>query len=373
MPAGGDSRPEGRQLRLLRGVGPRREDLLAKLGLATVSDLLLHLPRAYLDRTRVLPISALEPGTQATTAGTIASIALRGPRGRARDVAARIRDESGEITAYWFGAPYLARTLHEGDRLLLSGRVVEWRGRQLSHPEFEILPEGAEEGDAPPARIVPVYPSTAGLGQRFLRGLVASALDSAAGIKDPLPREIAERLRLPGRWEALRWVHAPATPEEIERGHARLAFEELLYLQLFIQRARRIRATTAYAHPLRGDRAKLAAIREKLPFHLTEEQDFALDEILQDLVGERPALRLLQGEVGSGKTIVAALACAWTAGSGAQASFLLPTELLAVQQRDVLAAYWSQRAAGSSCSWGGRRRRSGGGFSPISAAGRSTS
>ncbi len=339
MPACGGSGTADRPLRLLRGVGPHRAQLLAKLGLTTVGDLLLHLPRAYLDRTRILPLSALETGAHATTIGVIASVSLRGPRGRGRDVVARIRDETGEITASWFNAPYLVRILHEGDRLLLSGRVVDWRGPQLSHPEFEILPPGTEEGDAPIARIVPVYPSTAGLGQRFFRGLIGEALGLVAETEDPLPQAIAERLRLPQRREALQMVHAPATPEEVDRGHARLAFEELLYLQLFMRQARRQRSAIGVAYPLPGDPARIAAIRGSLPFRLTEGQSTALDEILGDLSGDRPALRLLQGEVGSGKTIVAALACAWAAGSGAQAGFLLPTELLALQQQGVLAAF----------------------------------
>jgi ATP-dependent DNA helicase RecG len=339
VPSAGDSGPPARPLRLLKGVGPHRSQLLAKLGLATIDDLLLHMPRAYLDRTRILPVSALEIGTHATMIGVIAGVSLRGPRGRGRDVVARIRDETGEISACWFNAPYLVRLLHEGDRLLLSGRVIDWRGRQLSHPEFEILPPGTEDIDAPIARIVPVYPSTAGLGQRFLRGLIGEALRLVVEKEDPLPKAITERLRLP-RWrEALRMVHAPATPEEAERGHARLAFEELLYLQLFMRQARRRRSAAAAAHSLRGDPAGIAAIRHNLPFRLTEGQSSALDEILSDISGDRPALRLLQGDVGSGKTIVAALACAWAAGSGAQAAFLLPTELLALQQLGVLAGH----------------------------------
>jgi ATP-dependent DNA helicase RecG len=326
-----------RPVRLLRGVGPQRADLLGKMGIGSVRDLLLHLPRAYLDRTTILPISELRPGADATTIARIVSLSLRRPRGRIRDVTARLRDDTGDMTAIWFNAPYLTRLLHAGDRLLLSGRLSFWRGLQLVHPEFEILP-GEEEGEEEtPARIVPVYPSTAGLGQRAIRSLVGRAMGEVALLEDPLPEGITRRLGFPPRPEALRMIHLPLSIEEAEHGRTRLAFEEILFLQLLLQRARRLRTAAATAHRLDGAGARLEEIRLALPYRLTAGQEGALGDILGDLTRDRPALRLLQGEVGSGKTVVAAMACAWAAGSGAQAGFLLPTEVLALQQQAVLA------------------------------------
>jgi ATP-dependent DNA helicase RecG len=215
--------------------------------------------------------------------------------------------------------------------------VGEWRGLQIANPEFELLGQGTQPRLPAEARITPVYPLTAGLSQRILRRLVGAALaEIPDDTVDPIPPAIRERFDLMPRVDAWHSLHFPATLEEAEDATRRLAFEELLLLQLLLGRLRASRARRTRRPLFDPDSQVAERILASLPFRLTAGQEEALGEILHDLSGTTPAARLLQGDVGCGKTVVAAIACASVAAAGSQACFLAPTEVLAIQHGETL-------------------------------------
>jgi ATP-dependent DNA helicase RecG len=328
---------ETRDVQFLKGAGPRRSALLEKLGIRTVGDLLFHLPSAYLDRTRLTPLDKVRADMDVTVAAEVVRAGVRRGRGGRRDAIIRLDDGSGRIDAVWYNQPYVAGLLRPGCRILASGRVRIGRLLHIASPEFEIL---EEEGDRPNligGRIVPVYPLTAGISQKLLRSLVHGALESLPSVlEDPLPASLTSALDLPGRREALWALHLPGAVEGAEAARRRFALEELLMFQLLLLRLRRRRARTENGRSLEGDPGKLALVRANLGYALTGAQERALATILSDLRSRRPAMRLLQGDVGSGKTVVAALACAWAAAAGSQACFMAPTEVLALQHAETL-------------------------------------
>lgn len=328
---------EGWNVQFLRGAGPHRAALLDRLMIHTVGDLLLHLPTAYLDRSRITPLGLLTGDSVATVIARVSRVEVRRVRAGRRDTVARLEDETGRIDAVWFNQPFVAGRLRPGCLLLASGRVRVWRGLQLTSPEFEILDPMADGKPLTGGRIVPVYPLTAGITQKLLRSLIHTALeDLPPAIDDPIPTSIRSSLGLPERRDALRALHEPLSMEEAERARRRLALEELLIYQVLMLRLRARRADEVDGQVLLGDSDQLMRVRESLSYRLTGAQERALAEILDDLRSPRPAMRLLQGDVGSGKTIVAALACAWTASAGCQACFMAPTEVLALQHAETL-------------------------------------
>jgi ATP-dependent DNA helicase RecG len=334
---GFDGTWEGWDVQFLKGAGPRRAELLAKLGIQTVEELLFHLPASYLDRTRLTQLAMLQPDTVATVAATVQRVEVRRGRGGRRDTVARLEDGSGPAEAVWYNQPYIAGLLRPGGRLLASGRVRSGRIAILASPEFEILDGPPDRPILTGGRIVPVYPLTAGISQKLLRGLVHGALEALpAALEDPLPASLTESLGLPDRAQALRALHLPETLEEAEAARRRFALEELLMFQLLLLRLREHRTRTEDGRCLDGDPARLDRVREQLGYELTGAQQRALEAILADLRTARPAMRLLQGDVGSGKTVVAALACAWAVSAGFQACFMAPTEVLALQHVETL-------------------------------------
>jgi ATP-dependent DNA helicase RecG len=320
-------------VQFLPGVGPRRAQLLGKLGIVTTRDLLWHLPRAWIDRSRITPLARLIPGAGQTAVAVIRRAAIARLRGGMSLFRADLEDSSGRAGAVWFHQPYLAQKLLPGQLVVLSGAVRLQEDRaQFIHPEYEIL---VRQGDAAltGGRIVPVYPLTAGLSQKMLRGMVWTALEQLGPkVGDPLPPSLRARTGLCELARALSQVHFPETMEEAERARDRLAFDELFTLQLALALARRRRESRQSAYPLDGPGALQQGLRSRLPFRLTGGQESVLGEVLQDLRRERPMYRLLQGDVGSGKTVVAALACLAAVEAGAQAAYLAPTEILASQQ-----------------------------------------
>jgi len=326
--------PTALEVRFLKGTGPRRAALLAKMGIRTVGDLLLHLPTGYVDRSAITPLGEIRPETLVTASARVLRVDLRRIRGGRGDVIALLEDDSGRARAVWYNQPYLAKAIRPGSRILASGPVRMWRGLQLSNPEFEILDDDAAEGSGLVAgRIVPIYPLTAGISQKILRGLVdrALALVADAPGPDPLPADLVVRFGFMDRATAVRTVHFPAVVEDAERARRRLAFEEFFFYQLLLLRLRAVRREPGTGKALAGDASAIDRIRATLPFHLTGAQERACEAILQDLASDSAAMRLLQGDVGSGKTVVAALACAWTITAGAQACVMAPTEVLAMQ------------------------------------------
>jgi ATP-dependent DNA helicase RecG len=328
-------RPSGPEtpVQYVRGVGPTRARLLDRLSIRTAGDLLYHLPRRLEDRSHLRAIYDLTHGTVGTVGGTIGQVRqFRPPRRRGLVITkAAVTDGSGVLHAVWYNQPYLARQLITGRRVILHGRVQRQSGEiQMIAPEFELLDEGEETLHV--GRIVPVYPSTDGLSQRVLRTIVLHALeDHAPLLPEWLPDQLRRRHGLPELQAALRQAHFPETLEAQDRARHRLVYEELLLLQLLLlsQKAEAEAEPRTVHYGEAGD--LVARFHQRLPFPLTQAQRRATAEIAADLGAPHPMNRLLQGDVGSGKTVVAATALLQAVGGGAQGALMAPTEILAGQ------------------------------------------
>ena len=318
------ARPERLELGVetLTGVGPVVAKKLAKLGLATVRDLLEHRPRRYESAAEEVRIAdLLADGEEVAIEGEVLRTTVRRPRRRLAIVQARVADESGEITAVWFNQAWLADKLQPGTRVRLRG--------QLKRNEFTVRSYDLN-GAAATADFAPVYPASEDVSVKKLRELAGQALVYARDLADPLPVRVKEAAGLPQRADALWALHRPRDEEEAERGRRRLAFDELLVLQLGL--ARRRRGREQEQAPALGKPGELAArYREWLPFTLTEHQERAIGEIDADLAKSTPMERLLQGEVGSGKTVVALYALLRAVEAGKRGALMAPTETLAEQ------------------------------------------
>jgi ATP-dependent DNA helicase RecG len=337
----GPSPPAANPLLGIRGIGPARLHLLSKLGIRTIEDALLFLPRHYEDRRRICPIGTLEDRQKAVVLGKVVSVREGyGTGTRRRTFEVRISDGTTELRARWFHHRGLRQNplFKRGRQLYLFGTVtVDGSRREMIHPEV-----GAADDEEEPlrfGRLLPCYPLVEGLSQRTLGTLMERIV--AAGLpgqKDFLPPPVRRRHRLPGREEALRALHLPspgASREELEAGrspwHRRLVFEELLVLQLGLQRRKALQSDTPGRWRLRRREEGLRRLLSRLPFSLTAAQERAYEEIASDMASSRCMQRLLQGDVGSGKTLVAAMACLLAVENGAQAALMAPTEILAEQ------------------------------------------
>lgn len=319
------------EVRFVKGVGPRRAALLAKIGIRRLGELLLHLPSAYLDRQQITPLALLQPDSTATTIARVVRVVLRRIRGGRQDVIALLEDETGQAKAVWFNQPYLRNLLRPGCRILASGRVRRWRGLQLSSPEFEVLDEQPHGSSLVGGRIVPVYPLTEGLAQATVRRVVSLAIERYAhGDYDPAPAEVRRARGLLDHAQAIRSIHFPASLEEQEEARRSLAYRELLPLQVEVARRRR-EDTLDEAVSIRPTESALAELARALPFDLTRAQSRAARQILRDMTRRSPMNRLLHGDVGSGKTVVIMVALLAAARSGHQAALMVPTEILAQQ------------------------------------------
>lgn len=319
----------GDPVSVLPGVGTRLVEKFEKLGVRTVADAVTLFPRRFNDFTDVRRIAELEPNglPQTVVASVLSAGQLRYGR-RVRGSEAILTDGSATLRVIWFNMPFVARALSDGDRLVVSGKVRLYRGRlQMENPEFEPFDEELMR----PGRLVPVYPGTQGLGQRTIRRAVGAAVQALAGsLPDPIPAWLVEEDRLESYAAAIRAMHAPESPEAVERARRRLALGEFLTIQVAVlmRRARWQEGSPSPSLSL-GDR--LDAFLAALPFPLTGAQRDALDDILADIRQNRPMLRLLQGDVGSGKTVVAFAAMLAAVNSGFQAALMAPTEILAEQ------------------------------------------
>lgn len=328
-----------RPAQFLRGVGPKRADALAKLGVGTARDLLYHVPRRYDDASTVTPIGALEVGVEATVVGRVRSKGVIPTRKGLRIFQAVLEDDSGMITVAWPGQPWLDRKTREGDVLLVTGPVRFFHGRQIQPREFTLLSRGGEE--ARTGTIFVSYPASDEVPQWVLRGLFERNLDDLlawAGDDECFsPAELAEQ-GLPSLGEALTWLHRPETLAQAEKGRRRLAFDELFFLQLVQAQARfqQTQAEPGIAHVRTNE--YIRPLYEGLPFALTDAQAKVLREISGDMTSEHRMNRLLQGDVGSGKTVVALFAMLLALEGGSQAALMAPTELLAEQHARKLGA-----------------------------------
>jgi ATP-dependent DNA helicase RecG len=321
----------GTALQYLKGVGPERAKLLARKGLSTVEDALFFLPIRHEDRTRLTPLRSVQVGQVATCAGTVAGISPP-PPGRARaPLVLLLRDASGYGTATLFGRGWLMRVLQRGQRLILHGKGSRFKDKvTLQVQDWEAVDSDADEPIHAGA-LVPVYSSTEGLPQRALRSLLWRLVEAHAGeLAETLPEALRRRRELPALVEAVRGAHFPQGEAQLHTARRRLAYEDFLLLQLglAILRARTTRARGIAMNPPGALVSRLCAA---LPWKLTAAQERVWREIQGDMAAPYPMHRLLQGDVGSGKTIVAALAVLTAVEAGYQAAVMAPTEILAEQ------------------------------------------
>ncbi len=307
-----------------KGVGPKRAALLAKLGIETIEDLLLYFPRRLEDRSAVVPIGSVRPGQEVGVRGEVHAVGSRRAGRNMTIFKAAIGDGTGFLYAVWFNQPWIADQLKRGDRIDVYGKVERSYGElQMRTPTWEAAGTGVEIG-----RWVPVYPATEGVSDRYLRSLIHRNLDAyLPAIGDVLPEPVRERHGLVPRRTAIETIHRPADPELFERARRTLAFEELLLLQIGL--APTERDVPGRAHePADG---LLDSFLAGLPYRLTDAQRTALKEISSDLRRPNRMMRLLQGDVGSGKTLVAVAAALHAIDAGCQVAFMVPTEILAEQ------------------------------------------
>ena len=333
---------EERSIQYVKGVGPARAQQLKRLGIQSVADALLAVPRRYEDRSRLVTIRELVPGQLATLRARVLAKSLRRIRTGRALVEAALGDATGVVYGVWFNQPYLAAQLRVGQELILHGQVERvGRRLQMVHPELERADGESNVFSLHTGRIVPIYPLTEGISQRWFRGIVRTILThSAASAPEVLASEIRERHHLKLVAWALEQIHFPDDWETLAHAQRRLAFEELFVMQLrlALRRAR----WTSREKPRRYQREGplMEAFRRRLTFTLTASQHQVLEELLDDLCRPVPMLRLLQGDVGCGKTVVAAFLIAVVVQSGYQVALMVPTELLAEQHRRVLAGYF---------------------------------
>ncbi|MBI4840936.1 MAG: ATP-dependent DNA helicase RecG, partial [candidate division NC10 bacterium] len=319
-------------VRFLKGIGPSRSGCLERLGVRTVRDALLLTPRRYEDRRALLPIGRLRLGEFQTVAGRVKAIGLGRTRRGVPYCEVMLEDGTGTLLARWYRQPYLTRTFRRGQRVILAGRVSPYPPREMVNPEHEI--EEGSDARYHTGRIVPIYPLTAGLSQRFLRRWLADlSREHAPGIPDPLPPAVQERHRLLRLAQAVQSLHLPGEMTEASAARRRLAFDEFFLFSLAILRQRAVRTAEA-GIAFRVPNALAERARALLPFALTPAQVRALEAIWNDMAQARPMQRLLQGDVGCGKTIVAVLAALTAIGSGYQAAIMAPTEILAAQHAE---------------------------------------
>ena len=332
--------PDSR-IQFLSGVGPARARVFERLGLNTVEQLLRHYPRTYLDARRFVSVKDLQPGELVTVVGTVRHAAALRTRGGRTDFSATVADATGSLPCYFFGQPFLARTLKPGTKVVVSGEIDPLDHRMMN-PMFEVI-EGDMESLLHAGRLVPVHALTRGLTARSMRQVVRLGLDAADRMSDPLPAEIRDSRGLSSLGEALRQIHFPDDDASLQAARSRLAFEELFLLQAVLELRRRVLSEEGRGLVTAGPGELARAAREALPFTLTDDQERAIGEIVADLARGAPMHRLLIGDVGSGKTVVALLAALYAVEAGHQVAFMAPTEILARQhavtlQRHAVAA-----------------------------------
>ena len=317
-------------IEMVKGLSGRRGAALRAAGIGSVADLLLHTPRRYIDRSLSRPLAELPLGEEVTVVGTVLGISTRRPRRGLTITEARVADESGTVSVVWFNQPFRERQLGEGVEVALSGKLDRYRGRlRMSTPETDVLDRPGERLTT--GRVVPVHPSVGGVGPRQLRRSVHNALVRARRIPDPIPGPMRERLGLVDRHRALWAIHFPETLADTVPARRRLVFDELFRLEvaLAMRKHRQIQAAEGIGHDLTA--GLVGEFVDSLPYRLTSAQERAIAEIQADMGSPHPMHRLLQGEVGSGKTVVAMAALLTGVQGGHQGAVMAPTEVLAEQ------------------------------------------
>lgn len=314
----------------VKGLGGKRSEKLAEAGIETVADLLHHVPRRYIDRSRKEPIARLPIGSEVTIIGQVVSVKQRRPRRNLQIIEAVIEDDSARIKAVWFNQGYLVKLLQNADEVALSGVVESFRGSlQMKTPAVDVL-SGDTEG-LTVGRVVPVHSTAGGVGPGYLRRAIHNALTRSRPIDDVLPTELKAANGLMERDQAFQSIHFPEKMEEVAPARKRLVYDELFRLELALamQKRHQMESSVGISHEPKTELADRFV--DGLPYDLTGAQRRVLDEIEVDLRANHPMHRMLQGEVGSGKTVVAVATLLRGIEGGWQGALMAPTEVLAEQ------------------------------------------
>lgn len=316
-------------------IGPFFEKKFEKLGIKRVEDLFYHVPSRYLDYSIVTTVNRLHPDDVVTIHAKVVSITNIVSKRGIRMQIGSVEDSTGKITVVWFNQPYLTKMLYPGRLVSISGKVGFFsRKLCLSSPDYEILE--SEDGETfHTGRFVPIYPETAGLSSKWLRTKIRDAFASIE-FEEFLPNEILTKAKLVGIKEAVSEVHFPKSEEEAAEGKRRLAFNELLEMQLKSEFRKLNWSKQKVKNKLKIDKKEIDKFIDGLPFKLTDSQEKAVDEILKDISGTLPMNRLLEGDVGSGKTVVAAVGAFASFLNGYQSLIMAPTQILANQHYETL-------------------------------------
>jgi ATP-dependent DNA helicase RecG len=327
-------------VQFLPGVGPRRAEALAKVGVRTVGDLLEYFPARH-ERQEFCTIEHLEEGMTATIVGRIGAVAQKYGR-RGPTVRATLIDNTGRCSLSWFNAPWMADRIERGSIVEVTGRVGVYRNlAEFTNPQIAVLDKGAPPVDeSRPARLEPVYPATAELPVRAIRKLILDNLDRLLSlVSEPFSESYRRERNLPGRAWSIAAMHRPTNEADVNNARRRLAYEELLLMQLAVTLARHQRRSGPAAPGLKTSPQVDQRIRHRFPFRLTKGQERAIREIVRDLAADRPMHRLVQGDVGCGKTVVALYAGLVAIANKHQFAIMAPTELLAQQHYRSVCRY----------------------------------
>jgi ATP-dependent DNA helicase RecG len=314
----------------LPSIGYHYSLILKKIGVQTILDLLFHIPYRYLDFSKEVEIEKAKAGDTATISGKVIEIKNTYTKRGLTIQNALVADKTGEINIIWFNQPFLAKNIKKNERYSFAGKIELYKGKKtLISPEYEAV---KKDGQIHTGRLVPVYNTTRGLSSKWLRMKIKTALDLYQdSIKETLPKSTLEKLNYPTIDKAFYFVHFPKDKKEAQIGRERLAFEEFLRLQI-TSLAKKIKwQESNIAYPLKSSAKTISEFKSLLPFKLTKSQEKSIDEIANDLSKKNPMNRLLEGDVGSGKTIVAAFSCFLAFKNGKKSVLMAPTEILAKQ------------------------------------------
>jgi len=324
-------------VKFLKGVGPKRAEALQRLGVRTAGDLLYHVPHRYLDATTVTPLARATINQEVTCVGRVVSTGVLPTRRGLRVFRAVLKDDSGLLECAWPGRPFLERQIKKGQLLLVTGPVRYYHGKQIVPREFIVLAEAGDEAESNPGLVLPIYPATEGLTHRQIRALVQQHLDELLPlVRDPHPAAFRATHHLIELERGFALLHRPKKIEEAELGRRRLAFDELFDQQLVQARARHLAKRSRAGIRFELKRELTTRLKEHLPFELTGDQRHAVREITDDMTAPLRMHRLLMGDVGTGKTVVALFAMLLAAENDYQAAIMAPTELLAEQHGATL-------------------------------------
>lgn len=319
-------------LNTIKGVGPKKAAALLRLGLSTVYDIMMYYPRTYIDQSKLTRLDSIKAGCDATIMGYITNVSERRASKSISILTASVSDGTGYISLVWFNQPFLKKNLSIGNKIIATGRIdYAFKNHSSFQMNRILLFELLGEDNGARHSIIPVYSSTSTLNQKFFRKILQDVFDECPVIHEVIPKKIIERYNLMGRDSALHNIHFPDDEESLKKARERLAFEELYIIQcgLFIMRRDSEKNKKGIRHLQNSN--LIQSVYDLIPFRLTDDQIRTWQEIAHDMENPAPMRRLVQGDVGSGKTIIAMLALVKTVENGYQGALMAPTEILARQ------------------------------------------